>query len=101
VPAGGAAEEGALPELGAGGVALAVLRDVRRAGACRVEAGDDRAVLAEHLAVSRGAQPAEGEAGVERLAEGEVVGTPRTDVLRLDERRLLVKPTKNCVAFMP
>ncbi len=63
-----AAEERALAQLGAAGVALAVLGDVGRACPRGVQAGDDAAVLAQHLAVDRHRKPAHGEAGVHRDA---------------------------------
>ena len=51
VRSGAAAEERALPQLRAAGVALAVLGDVGRARPGRVQPGHDGAVLALHLAV--------------------------------------------------
>src|SRR5215217_5259188 len=91
MPAGPPAEVRPLGELGPGRVALAVLGDVRRARADGVQAADDTTVLADDLAVDRGPHTAEGEPGVQRLAEGQVVGAPRPLVLWLDPVRLLVE----------
>src|SRR3954451_13596597 len=88
---GPATEERALAELGARAVARAVLGDVGGAGAGGVQATDDRSVDPLDLAVDGGAQPAEGEAGVEGLAQGEVVGAPRTLVLRRQPVGVLVE----------
>src|SRR6478735_1579833 len=75
-------EERPLTELGAGAVALAVLGEVGRAGAGGVQARDDRPVRTLRLAVDRHPDPAEGEAGVDRLAEPQVEDRPRTGALR-------------------
>src|SRR4051812_48430626 len=91
VPAGAAPEVRRLAELGATGVAGAVEGDVRRAGPGRVDTRDRRAVLAQQLTVDRDAQSAEAEAGVERLARREVVGTPRPVVERPDPLGRLVE----------
>src|SRR5690606_30273436 len=78
-----AAEVGARAELGAAGIALAVLGQARRARAGRVQPGDDRPVGAQYLTVGRGAQPAQSEPGIGGRAEGEIESRPRSAVLRL------------------
>src|SRR4051794_25633903 len=82
VPSGSAPEERPLTELGARAVSGAVLGKVGGARAGGVEPGHDRTVGALPLPVDGGPQPAEGEAGVQRLAQGQVVGAPRPVVLR-------------------
>src|SRR5689334_6207643 len=91
VPPGPTAEVGTFRQLRAGGVRSSRLGDVRGAGAGGVQAVDHRAVLALDLAVDGAAHATEGEAGVQGLAEGEVVGAPRSVVLRRDPVRVLVE----------
>ena len=91
VPTRPAPEERPLAELGAGAVAGAVLGDVRGTRAGGVQATDHGAVGPLHLAVDGRSQAAEGEAGVQRLPEGEVVGAPRTGVLRRQPVGVLVE----------
>src|ERR1041385_4259661 len=82
VPARPPAEERPLAELGARDVPLAVLGDIRRAGAGRVQPCDDRTIRAPHLAVHRNRETPEGEPGVQRVPGPQVEHRPRTLVLR-------------------
>src|SRR3954471_11185213 len=84
-------EERALTELGAAGVALAVLGDVRRARTRSVEPGYHAAILPHHLAVHGGGESADSEARIHCMAQRQVERAPRSFVLRRKEFRLLVK----------
>src|SRR3546814_7989829 len=80
-----------LPELGPGRIALGVLGDVRGARAGCVEAVDRGPVGPADAPVDVGDQAAHRETGIERLAQGQVIGAPRALVLRGEPLRLLVE----------
>src|SRR5437764_9116596 len=88
---GAAAEERALTELGAAGITLAILGDVRRARTRGVEPGYHAAVLSQHLAVHGSGESADGEARIHRVAERQIESAPRSFVLWRKEFLLLVK----------
>src|SRR6202042_164975 len=91
VRAGAAPEERPLAELRAAGVSLAVLGDVRRARADRVQARDDAVVAALHLAVDGDGQTAHREAGVHCTPERQIEYRPGSISLRRNVFRLLVE----------
>src|ERR1700744_1610350 len=91
MPAGPAAEERALAELGSAVVASAVLHDVGRACSGRVKPLDDRSVSALHLPVNGAPQPAESKAGRHRLPRAEVDPCPGAGVMWLEPVRMLAE----------
>src|ERR1700739_3219471 len=91
MPAGPAAEERALAQLGSAVVASTVLHDVGRACSGRVKPFDSRSVSPLHLPVNGAPQPAEGKTGEHRFAQAEVERCPRAAVLWFEPVRMLAE----------